>query len=460
MKTPVWPVLACLALTACPGSKPQDVTGQDAGPDASVVQTSCSTGFCVGTLDPTPDPEETPLAIAVKSDDTVAVAYYQPVGNDAGYEIHYLEYANGKASAPEKIPTGTDPSGTPRFNSERLMDLSLAIGPNGEPEIAFLGGYSPDEAFWFQNDLYLATRSGGSWSSQAVVQLSGEATFADGTPTPLVTNGFVVGVDPSIAVDDSGKTWIAYRDVQNGQFPSDWAGSDHEIAFGTGAPSGWTKNVIVDGEGKLGYGGHSRLVIANGVPTVVGDLRVGSFDSPGQKVYFSQRQANGFWTAPKQIMTTGIANDQSGPSYAYDSQEGYAVAVVETSSSDSQQPNGLYYVNSANGSTWNDPDPILQLGTGGWWPSLAFDGSHTPYIAYYFCDGRTAIQPGSCRTSDDELRLTYRDASDTWQIQTVDSAGGQYPHLAFLHSGKPVVVYRDITHSGPTAGTLKIAVGK
>jgi hypothetical protein len=90
-------------------------------------------------------------------------------------------------------------------------------------------------------------------------------------------------------------------------------------------------------------------------------------------------------------------------------------------------------------------------GSGGWYPSLAMDPvNHEPAIAFYVCSPRSGVNPTSCSTPNDELRIAQR-VSGTWRETVVDQGGGYSPKLGFLKSNKRVVVYR-------VPPALKIAV--
>lgn len=433
--------------------------GNDGGPDGGfVVDASCANSFCVGALlpdNPATGPRElNPIAMALLPSDRVGVAYYERVGtdfeNDGGvtdgggvgvglYEVRYLEWNAGSVTAPVTVDGPM----------KRVVGLAIAAQPNGEPAVAYLGGNDPPtvQSFWFQNDAYLAYRTpGGTWTREAVVRESNEAAGGGG---PLSPFGFLVGLHPAL-VFDGDVAYLAYRDAHKGSFPQqDWNASDLEVAHGWNGS--WDKRVAAaaDGvtEGKLAYGGHNQIVMgAGGQPVIACDQIVGAADAPGQNVSFFMRRPDGTWTTP--VVAVATPNTQLGPSLAYDSVEGYAVAVADRNS------NKLLYASSPDGVTWPPTaEAVFQSGTGGWYPSLAFEPTyHDPEIAYYYCDGRTGINEGFCRDYQDELRITYRTPGG-WQTHVVDLEGGWAPKLAFLSTGKRVLVYRDNRR-----GFIKIAV--
>jgi hypothetical protein len=135
---------------------------------------------------------------------------------------------------------------------------------------------------------------------------------------------------------------------------------------------------------------------------------------------------------------------------------GFGVAVISS--------NNLSYVSSSDGATWNVADPVVGEGSGGWFPSLAFDPvNHEPAIAYYNCSRRAGVNEASCPTDEDELHIRQRIGSE-WRDTVVDVNGGVIPKLGFFGDGKRVVAYRvppALDGTGtvtPNAGALKLAI--
>jgi hypothetical protein len=189
------------------------------------------------------------------------------------------------------------------------------------------------------------------------------------------------------------------------------------------------------------------MVMANGQPALVQDQVNGSADGYGQNVFFQRRNTNGSWTAPVRVQSVG--NTQLGASLAWDSKWGYGVAVVDRTS------DRLVYTSSLEGNTWTLADPVYQAGTGGWYPSLAFDPrSHDPSIAFYVCSYSSGVNESGCNPRQDELRLTTRnELTQDWNEVLVDAEGGYAPKLAFLSTGQRVVAYRS-----QLTGAIKLAV--
>ncbi len=376
-------------------------------------------------------PELTYLSMAVDpAQERVGVAYFVQVdgfggapaadgGNTANYEIRYVEWKKGVASAPQMIRT-----------VQRVVGLSLQFQQSGEPAVAYLGGGSDMSAFWYQSDAVIAYRTGGTtWAEQSV------ATRSEGSPcgTPLDI-GFAVGLFPAL-VFDGPKAYLAFRDVHNGQFPQqDWAGSYVKVS--EGGPTSWTtKCQVPASDGKQAYGARLNMVMADGQPAFIHDRALGGSDTPGRDIMFSRRLASGAWTnAAAPVLSIG--NTMSGGSLAWDPMEGFGVAVLEHSD------DKLQYTHSLNGTIWNSAEPVVGAGSSGWYPSLAMDPvNHEPAIAYYVCSPRGGQAEGTCLERDDELRISQRIATN-WTEVRVDLEGGYLPKIGFFATGKRFVTYR------------------
>ncbi|MBN9687973.1 MULTISPECIES: hypothetical protein [unclassified Corallococcus] len=446
MKRHAWLLGAALAL-GCGGGKPAN---PDAGPKPQDDGGTTDTPFVRLTVDtePTELHRISSIAMAVGPDDRIGIAYFVKVpGKELDFELRYREVKDGQVQAnAETIRT-----------VQRVYGVSLAFAANGQPAVSYLGGVydgtSSESIFWFQSDLAVAYRAAnGTWTEQVAVRRSNEA-FANNS---VSDSGNIVGLDPAL-VFNGNEALVAYRDVHNGQFPQgDWNASDAELAIG--GPTSWQHQMVaLGGDGadeKPAYGGHLDMVLAGGQPALVFDQALNAADAPGQNVYFQRRGSDGkTWTPPRKIQSVG--NTMLGASLAYDPAVGFGIAVVDRSD------NKLTYI-SCDGKTgtqctapgdWTLPDPVYQTGTGGWYPSLAFDPkTHDPSIAFHICSLEPGRNEGGCSPSDDALVIATR-VEDQWREVTVDTAGGWSPKLAFLSTGQRVVLYRV-----PTTSVLMLAV--
>jgi hypothetical protein len=405
--------------SACPGAR-------DAGVGSICVLDSSA-------MDPT-----TYIAMAVGTDDRVGVAYFKNISSSDS-EIHYIEWQSGVVSSSERLPPTV----------QRVEGLSLAFQSNGQPAVAYLGGSDDGtmSPYWFQSDAAISFRQpNGTWVEDIAARMSADGPVPCGNPVSDSPLGFVVGLFP--ALQFLGPTaYLAYRDVHTGQFPQqDWNGSDLKLASGT--MGNWARRPIVcGGDDKKAYGGHSQMLIgAQGQLAMVSDEIFNSADGPGNNVLFHRRNTDGSWTGtPWNAPVLQIANTQRGPSLAYDSTLGYAIAVVDRTS------NTLLFTSSTNGTVWTQQDPVFQQGTGGWYPSIAVDPLyHEPTIAFYFCSTQTGVAEDSCPANQRQLRVAYR-VLGNWRFSVIDPQGGVLPKLGYLSSGKRVIAYRD-----PGSGAVQL----
>lgn len=427
-----WALALVLPLLACPAPGPNNPDGGN--PGGSDGGTNLGDSFVRLTLDGSPTPLS-PLAMAVGPQDQVGVAYFVRTREATDtqteeFELRFVEWQGGQASAPERVVT-----------VNLVYGVALAYDSNGRAAVSYLGGGADQSLEWLQSDLAVSYRQApGQWVEQIAVRRSNEVLANN----PVSDFGVVVGINPAMTFDGT-RAYVAYRDVHGGQYPQqDWAGSDLELA--EGGPTSWAIRMVkAGGNDKQAWGGHISMVMAGSQPALVHDQVFGSANGTGQNVFFQRRQADGTWSA--QLKVQSVSNTQLGASLAWDSQRGYGIAVLERSN------HLLTYTESANGSTWTQPDPVFQQGAGGWYPSLAFHPSeHQPHIAFYVCSLSASANEFSCDSSVDELRLVYR-VGNRWQEQVLDEAGGWSPKLGFLSTGQRAVAYRD-----PATAAVYLAV--
>ena len=439
--TLIWGCTLAVSLAACTqGGSPVIDGGQDdAGLDGGL-------GYRVMSLDSTPS-ELQPLSLSVGPQDQVGVAYFQNIGNASdpvrNYQIKYVQWQNNVATTPSVVQT-----------VQNVYGVSVAFQNSGVPAVAYLGGFKASAGIaWPQSEAVVAYQQlDRTWQEDVAVIQPGEAS-AGSDPGNA---GHIVGLYPSLLFN-LGKAYLSYRDVHFGQNATDWSNSNLELASGgpgndqlSGGP--WIHDMIAAGPTVSsgikgpGYGGHTQIIWANGQPAVVSDQLIQGGGDNGQNALFTLRQANGIWGVPTKIIPS--ADTQGGPSVAYDSTYGFGAVAVD------RGPSALYYNSSVDGLTWLlSPEAVFQSGTGGWYPSLAIDPiHHQPAISFYLCALGTGVAEGSCPTAEDELKISYRN-SNGWQHQTVDTNGGVRTRLAFLSTGKAVIVYRD-----PHSGAIQLAV--
>ncbi|MBM4779797.1 MAG: hypothetical protein GQE15_18995 [Archangiaceae bacterium] len=401
-------------------------------------------GFTIVELDPAAR-GLFPMAMAVDAaEDRVVVAYFTPKGTQTvqaidDLNLNVVEWKSGVVSAVQTI----------RF-MQRTAGLAVALHPTTkEPTVAFLGG--PDRllpnapsVYWFQHDASLATRSGSTWTEVAAATL-GDVCAPAGSPM----GASIVGLWPALRFDASGRAIFAYRDIHFAQNTTDYTGSDVESMEGTlGALA--PRCVFAGFDTKPGRGARLMMTAGPNDETVlVYDQNVKTADGSGEDVVLQRRTATG-WTAPQVVLAS--PNTMTGPQVAWDSLEGYAVAVVRGSV--------LSYRRSADGTTWDAEETVVSSGSGGWYPSLAMDLiNHEPSIAFYDCSASSNVGVTACTTSSDSLKVT-RKGGGRWQTPlTVDVEGG-VPKLGILSNGRRVIAYRVANTMDDTSrtGVLKLAV--
>lgn len=448
------PLLAAL-LSACSGggggSDGGGITGNtDAGQDAG------STGaFAVQDLDlhgAGLGPNDY-VAAALAPDGRIGVAYYWDV-NSTSKRIGYLEVeTDGSTRAISLTPADGGVS--------RASQLGITFDDGGNAHVAYFGNdpelVEPIETvggdggqFWFESDLAVATITPQGALSTEYPATNGFDYTACGNPVSD-RDSPVVGYSPAIAVQGD-QIVVVHRNLHGGQFPvQDYARSDFDATVGT--PGNWSSTAAICGSDTgaglvdQGFGQASSVaVLGDTLLAVTG----GQTDIDGTvKNLFAVTYSNGAWGAAHALFANTnpplAPNDGAGPRVAADPTAGFGLTWSNLTNSI------LYYASSADGQTWSSHENVFGAGTGGWYPSLAFDPiSHQPVVAYYVCSQEPGVNAGSCPAPEDELRVSRRRTDGTWAPITVDPEGGAYPTLLF-NGGQMVVVYR------ASSGGLRIA---
>lgn len=448
--------LVALAL----GCGKDDPVNPDAGtkPPDNDNTTSNFTQFVVDS-GPSEFHQISSIALAVGPEDRIGMAYFVRLNtqtmNAPDFELRYREFNGGTLGPAETVA-----------KVQRVYGVSLAFGPNGQPAVTYLGGVrdatsAEDSTFWYQSDLAVAYRSVnasgvGTWTERIAVRTSNQAA----TGNALSDGGWLVGLNPSM-VFSGNQALVAYRDGHRGNVGrQDWEASDLELAVG--GPTTWQHRMVTPGgDDKQGFGGHLSLIMAGTQPAVVHDTAPEAALASGSDVVFQRRNADGTtWTRPVKVQQVG--NTQLGASMAYDATVGFGIAVL------SRTDNRLTYIDCAETTAtkcaaagdWSTPDPVYNSGTGGWYPSLAFDPvNHEPSIAYYICALESGRNDTSCNTGDDKLVVATRVGGVRWNEELVDAGGGWSPKLAYLSNGKRIVLYRAPAVASDS-GVLKLSVEK
>ncbi|WP_426747880.1 hypothetical protein VZQ01_12130 [Myxococcus faecalis] len=453
MRRHAWALGLALAMGCGKDSKPDN-------PDAGRPDGGGGTTETFTKLEVDADPSEfnpiSNIAMAVGPNDRIGMVYFvnngTATGSETNYDLRYREFDAGVLGPVEKIAT-----------VQRVYGVSVAFGANGQPAVSYLGGGRDSSTFWLQSDLAVSYRSAaGVWTESIVATRSNAAAINN----PLSDVGFLVGLNSSIVFSGS-QALIAYRDGHNGNFGrQDWESADLELASG-GPPSSWAfRMVAASGDTKAGYGGHIGLIMAGAQPAVVHDYVKEGAQATGAGIVFQRRAADGVaWSAPVEVATAeSIGNTQLGPSMAFDPEQGFGIAVQNRGSS--SRGDVLLYLDCPSPTAtscntkgeWSTPDPVFGRGTGGWYPSLAFDPiNHEPSIAHYFCSSESGNNDTGCNPTEDRLLISTR-IGGIWRETVVDEDGAWSPKLAYLSTGKRVVLYRLPVMAPSKKGVLRLAV--
>lgn len=428
-------------LSGCPSTMGGD--GGTAGGRAGGTAGGAAGGFTLIELDSTTRGLGS-IAMAVDpAEHRVVVAYFTPKGTQTmtgqdDFNLNVVEWReNGGLVPPQTI----------RF-MQRTPGLAVALHPTTkEPTVAFLGGpdhfVQGDSIFWFQNDPALATRAGTTWTETVPTRVGNLCLTGP-------QNSTIVGLWPALRFTTQGQLRFAYRDVNFAQNNTDYTGSDLEGWYG---PLGaLTPMCVFDGfDTKPGRGTHLMMAAGPNDETVlVYDQNAVTAEGPGQDVVL-QRFNGASWTAPVVLLRS--SDTLTGPQVAWDSTEGYGVAVTRGSE--------LLYRRSADAVTWDTEETVLNSGSGGWYPSLAMDPiNHEPNLAFYDCSATSFVLQPDCPADQDALKVTNRGGA-RWQTPVVvDDEGGWAPKLGFFDNGKRVIAYRVSDNAAHSArvGVLKLAV--
>ncbi len=318
-----------------------------------------------------------------------------------------------------------------------MMGVGLAFDKTGEPMLAYTGGPSA-KLRCGASDLLLASVSGGSLGTPRTIAADSASTATPAMPPDQAANcaqdvcnkGDATGYWPAIARDPvSGSLAVAFRDLHDGFADVDFNESDVEFARGD-AYSIFTADVARGGGSyiRLGFSPAGKAAIVHYV------------DKP-PAIWLDHEIADG-WES-KQLFV-GKIREQIG--FAVSSQGLHALAYFD----DARQL--LAYSESSDGSTWTAAQDVDRDGVTGYYPSLAFDDSGNPAIAYYRCNDYGVGQ--GCDMNKDGLYLARRSAG-SWSIQKISGESGktdgQYTALAFA-GGKAVIAFQ-LTYPDPVAGS-------
>lgn len=318
-----------------------------------------------------------------------------------------------------------------------MMGVGLAFDKTGGPVLAYTGGPSANLRCG-ASDMMLASVGGGVLGTPSDIAASSQSS---GMPADQQVNcaaqnvcnqGDATGYWPAVALDPaSNNLAVAFRDLHFGFADTDFNSSDVEFAIGD-AYSIYTVDVARGGGSyiRLGFSPAGKAAIVH--------------YNMSQPAIWLDHQTDQGWES-KQLFV-GTIHEQIG--FAVSSQGLHALAYCD----DTRQL--LTYTESSDGSTWTAPVDVDRDGVTGYYPSVAFDDSGNPGIAYYRCNDYGVGQ--GCDMNKDGLYLARRRAG-TWNIQKISGesgvSDGPYTALAFA-GGKAVIAFQS-SYSDLVAGTSR-----
>lgn len=316
-----------------------------------------------------------------------------------------------------------------------VAGLSLAYDGMNEPGIAFQGGETAE--FWCGGaNMMLAKRSGGRWMVSTVdasgqaddFPIAGDQQNCADLQNYCNTAGAgeaVVGLWPALGYV-GGQLFLAYRDIAYGFAMDDFIRSDIELLWNRRSTldaswgGGTYLRLAVDGAG------HPSLVHFNPSPTTY-----------GLGIYLLRHDGTS-WSRKKISSETHV---------------GYTLGFATTGSRHgvayySTERKKLFYLESGNGKDWPaDSEVVDQSGNTGLSPSLAFDGSGRPAIAYYRC-GEYVPGTNDCMPGRDGLRFAIKGCDGAWKASDVKSEAsgrdGVNTSLAYDQGGLPAIAYQAV----------------
>lgn len=385
---------------------------------------------------------------------------YQTVAAASGTKVAFATLAMTAATAPCTVagragtttplydicvvlPSATGFAGTIATSQPYvdMMGVGLAFDKTGEPFLAYTGGPSGSQRCG-ASDMMLASVSGGTLGAALDIAANSQST---GMPADQQAScvqsvcnvGDATGYWPAVALDPaSGHLAVAFRDLHFGVADTDLNGSDVEFALGDGY-SVYTVDVARGGGSyiRLGFSPTGKAAVAQYNANII------------QPAIWLDRQTDQGWVS--QQLFVGKIREQIG--FAVSSQGLYALAYCEDARS------VLSYSESSDGSTWTAAQDVDSDGLTGYYPSLAFDDSGNPAIAYYRCNDYGA--DSGCDADKDGLYLARRRAG-VWSTQMISGQSGirdgQYPALAFA-GGKAVIAFQS-SYYDVVAGSSKMVL--
>ncbi len=342
-------------------------------------------------------------------------------GSSGSYDVHYLV----RDMQADLAQTVSQSESIVSIDNSRTLDL--ALDHNNVPVIVYQGGEVRECGSEQQSDAMLSIRGNGLWQ---------EYTGATGIVerNPVFTDG-LAGTEVSVAYDSHGDVHIAYQflyegcDSMNFQYPDLYYVKKQRAALND---SGTVEEVV---EGNQ-YGGPNIQNRAGDVPV----LLIDESDNPvifyyaelqdlTQGLRVARRNGNGTWE--KEWIETGC--EIGGISAGMNNQGVLGVAYYIKHCTDGRSDTHYVKYAGQEGLSWTvqTVDDTILCGK---YPSLSFDSSGSPAIAYYEIESHSGYDLKNLRLA------RFKDGS--WSDRDrIASEGdiGLYNNLWFDAEDAPVI---------------------
>ncbi len=340
------------------------------------------------------------------------------------YTLHYA-YGSGASWTFEDVDdpaVAYDPTGA-----------GLAWDAAGNALVAYNGG-EPSGILCGADDMVVATRSGGTWTSATIEADSGESASGEAASDA----GYVVGGYPAIAVDPaSGTIATVFKDTHFGSLQhDDQYRADLEYAASSGG--GWSKEVADLGEGA---GDRSQLVFdGEGRPIAVYAIPVQEEKDNRLGMWASRREKDGTWNSV-QLHSGSVGSKIS----AILAPTGELVVAIYSASDQAVKIRTLTDPdNFTLGSSWATELVASNRYDEGEYASLAYTPDGRRALAYRRCKLLTDAGDG-CNINDEAVVFAV-EGSSGFEIETVkagdEGACGEWTTMAIEPSGKVTVLFR------------------
>ncbi len=356
------------------------------------------------------------------SEGKVHVTYFTDTrGSSAPYDVHYLV----RDLQAGLVQTVGQPESVVSVDNSRNLDL--ALDHNNVPVIVYQGGEIRECGSEQQSDAMLSIRGNGQWQ---------EYTGATGIVerNPVFTDG-LAGTEVSVAFDSRGDVHIAYQflyegcDSMNFQYPDLYYVKKMRASLDDNG----TVEEVVEGNQYGGpniqnrAGDFSALVVDDTDNPVI--FYYAELPDTTQGLRFARRTGDGTWV--KEWIETGC--ELGGISAAMNDQGVLGVAYYIKQCTDGRNDTHFLKYARQDGMSWTvqTVDDTILCGK---YPSLSFDASGLPAIAYYEIESHSGYDLRNLRLA------RFQDGS--WSNRSpVASEGdiGLYNNLWFDDNNAPVI---------------------